>query len=105
KACIKCAKNKTSRQKSGGLLQPLEIPEVPWEEISIDLIVGLPKTSEDYEVIVTIVCRLTKMAHFIPAKMNITAEELAQLLIREVVRLHGVPRAIVSDRDPKFTSD
>ncbi|PHJ18032.1 gag-pol, partial [Cystoisospora suis] len=45
------------------------------------------------------------MAHFIPAKINITAEELAQLLIREVVRLHGVPRAIVSDRDPKFTSD
>lgn len=80
KACIKCAKNKTSRQKSGGLLQPLEIPAVPWEEIRIDLIVGLRKTPEDYEVIVTVVCRLTNVAHFIPAKIKTTAEELAQLL-------------------------
>ncbi|PHJ20457.1 transposon tf2-1, partial [Cystoisospora suis] len=71
RACTKCARNKASRQKSGGLLQPLEIPEAPWEEISIDLIVGLPKTTEGYESIVTIVCRLTKMAHFIPTTVNI----------------------------------
>lgn len=86
-------------------LKPLEIPEAPWEEISMDLIVGLPKTKEGYETIVTAVCRLTKMAHFIPTTVNITAEGLAQLMIRELLRLHGVPKAIVSDHDPRFTSE
>ncbi|PHJ25527.1 dna rna polymerases superfamily protein [Cystoisospora suis] len=105
KACVKCAKNKAPRQKSGGLLQPLEIPEAPWGEISIDLIVGLPRTTEGHDAILTIVCRLTKMAHFVPTTVNISAEGIAQILNREVVRLHGVPRAIVSDRDPRFTGE
>ncbi|PHJ19126.1 dna rna polymerases superfamily protein, partial [Cystoisospora suis] len=105
KSCVACARGKASHQKEGGLLQPLPIPDAPWEEIGMDLILGLPATGEGHDAIVTIVCRLTKMAHFIACVHTISAQELAQLLVREVIRLHGVPAAIVSDRDTRFTSD
>lgn len=105
KSCVSCAKGKASHQREGGLLQPLPIPNAPWEEIAMDLIVGLPPTREGWDAIVTIICRLTKMAHFIPCIHTVTAQELASLLVREVIRLHGVPSAIVSDRDTRFTSD
>ncbi|PHJ14910.1 retrotransposon ty3-gypsy subclass, partial [Cystoisospora suis] len=104
KACTRCARNKACRQRSGRLLQPLPIPEVPWEEISLDLIVGLPTTRDGYDAILTIVCRLTKMAHFAPTTQTVNTKGIVQILVR-VVRLQGVPRAIVSDRDTRFTSD
>ncbi|PHJ17393.1 retrotransposon nucleocapsid related [Cystoisospora suis] len=71
----------------------------------MDLIVGLPKTKEGWDAILTVVCRLTKMAHFIPTRQCASTEDVAKLLMREVVRLHGVPSAIVSDRDTRFTSE
>lgn len=72
----------------------------------MDLIAGPPETPENDDSIVTIVCRLTKMAgHFIPSTTSTTSEKLAQLLIWEIDRLRGVLRAIVSDRDPSFTSE
>ncbi|PHJ20325.1 gag-pol polyprotein, partial [Cystoisospora suis] len=67
-------------------MQPLPIPNVPWEEIAMDLIVGLPKTKEGWDAILTIVCRLTKMSHFIPTKHSASAEDIAILLVREVIR-------------------
>ncbi|PHJ18031.1 retrotransposon ty3-gypsy subclass, partial [Cystoisospora suis] len=93
KSCVQCAKRKASHLRAGGLLQPLTIPEAPWEEIAMDLIVGLPKTKEGWDAILTVVCRLTKMAHFIPTRQCASTEEVAKLLMREVVRLHGVPSA------------
>ncbi|PHJ15468.1 retrotransposon ty3-gypsy subclass, partial [Cystoisospora suis] len=71
----------------------------------MDLIVGLPRTSEKHDAILTVVCRLTKMAHFIPTTQLATAVDITELLIKEVVRLHGVPKTIVSDRNPGFTSE
>ncbi|PHJ20549.1 retrotransposon nucleocapsid related [Cystoisospora suis] len=91
--------------RPGGLLQPLPIPNMPWKEIAIDLIVGLPRTKEGWDAILTSVCRLTKINHFVPTKHSASAEDIAILLVREVIRLHGVPSAIVSDRDTKFTSE
>ena len=105
KSCVQCAKGKNSHLKSGGLLQPLPIPNLPWEEISVDLIVGLPVTEEGWDAILTIVCRLTKMAHFIPTTQTASAEDIARLILREVIRLHGVPKAILSDRDTRFTGE
>ncbi|PHJ19523.1 retrotransposon ty3-gypsy subclass [Cystoisospora suis] len=105
KSYVQCAKGKASHLRAGGLLQPLPIPEAPWEEIAMDLIVGLPKTKEGWDAILTVVCRLTKMAHFIPTRQCASTEEVAKLLMREVIRLHGVPSAIVSDRDTRFTSE
>ncbi|PHJ17888.1 transposon tf2-1, partial [Cystoisospora suis] len=103
-ACHACRRGKSSNQKSGGLLQPLPVPQGPWQDISLDFIVALPKSYAGNDAILTVVDRFSKMAHFIPCRQNVTAKQTAQLLVREVVRLHGVPVSIVSDRDPRFTS-
>ena len=70
----------------------------------MDFVSALPKTRAGYEVVWVIVDRLTKSAHFIPLRVGWTMEKLAQLYIQEIVRLHGVPVTIVSDRDPRFVS-
>jgi hypothetical protein len=88
----------------GGLLQPIAIPEWKWEVISMDFITGFPKTVRQHDSIMVVVDRLTKVAHFIPVKSTFSASDVAQVFIRDVVRLHGVPKKIVSDRDAKFTS-
>ena len=85
-----------------GLLQPLPIPEGAWQDISMDFI-GLPK-SEGYDVILVIVDRFTKSAHFIPIKHPFTAPTIARAVFDNVVKLHGMPKTIVSDRDKIFTS-
>ena len=102
--CLVCQQVKAPRQKTAGLLQPLSIPEWKWENIAMDFIVGLPKTPKGYTVIWVVVDRLTKSAHFLPGKVTYTVDNWAQLYVKEIVRLHGVPVSIVSDRDPRFTS-
>ncbi|KAL4037209.1 hypothetical protein IC575_000797 [Cucumis melo] len=87
-----------------GLLQPLSIPEWKWENVSMDFITGLPRTLRGFTVIWVVVDRLTKSAHFVPGKSTYTASKWAQLYMSEIVRLHGVPVSIVSDRDARFTS-
>ena len=81
-----------------GLLQPLPIPEGAWQDLSMDFIEGLPK-SEGYTVILVVVDRFTKYAHFIPIKHPYTAHTIAQSVFDNVVKLHGMPNTIVSDRD------
>ncbi|KAL5573095.1 hypothetical protein UlMin_022693 [Ulmus minor] len=70
----------------------------------MDFVVGLPKTTNGYDAIWIIVDRLTKSAHFLPIKITYSLEQLAELYVRDVVRLHGVPMSIISDRDSRFTS-
>nr|CAH67149.1 OSIGBa0122F23.6 [Oryza sativa] len=91
-------------QKPAGLLQPLKIPEWKWEEIGMDFITGLPRTSAGHDSIWVVVDRLTKVAHFIPVKTTYTGHKLAELYMARVVCLHGVPKKIVSDRGSQFTS-
>ncbi|KAL5550293.1 hypothetical protein UlMin_000469 [Ulmus minor] len=95
---------KAEHQRPSGLLQPLMIPEWKWEHISMDFVMGLPKTLKGYNSIWVIVDRLTKSAHFLPVKNTYKMEQYAKLYVQEIVRLHGIPLSIVSDRDPKFTS-
>ncbi|PHJ23365.1 retrotransposon ty3-gypsy subclass, partial [Cystoisospora suis] len=105
KSCPECAQGKASYQNYGGLLCSLSTPNFPWEVINVDLIMGLPKGKGNCDAIVTFVCQLTKMAHFIPTIQTIGAEEMGHILVKEVIRLHGVPSAIISDRDSRFTSE
>lgn len=102
--CLTCQQVKAEHQRPAGLLQPLQIPEWKWEHISMDFVTGLPRTVSGQDAIWVIVDRLTKTAHFVPIKVSYKLEKLVQLYVREIVRLHGVPVSIVSDRDPRFTS-
>ena len=103
-ACLVCQKAKIEHQRPSGKLQPLEIPQWKWDSISMDFVVGLPRTPRGLDSIWVIIDRLTKFAHFIPINIKFSLEKLTFLYISEIVRLHGVPSSIVSDRDPRFTS-
>ncbi|XP_061358865.1 uncharacterized protein LOC133303040, partial [Gastrolobium bilobum] len=96
---------KIEHQKPSGLLQPLDIPEWKWMSISMEFVVGLPRSQAGFDSIWVVVDRLTKSAHFIPVKTTFSTEQLAKLYVREIVKLHGIPESIVSDRDPKYISD
>jgi uncharacterized membrane protein len=79
------------------------VPEWKWEEIAMDFIVGLPRTQSGYDSIWMIMDRLTKVAHFIPMKTTYSEPQLAVLYMSRIVYLSGVPKKIVSDREPRFT--
>ncbi|WVZ84957.1 hypothetical protein U9M48_031923 [Paspalum notatum var. saurae] len=102
RAVARICRGRTSRP--AGLLQPLKIPEWKWEEISMDFIVGLPRTQKGYNSIWVVVDRLTKVAHFIPVNTTYSGARLAELYISRIVCLHGVPKRIISDRGSQFTS-
>ena len=102
--CVLCQSNKPSMQAVAGLLHPLPIPSNKWEIVSMDLITQLPKSKLGNDAIVVFTDKLTKMAHFVPCKTAISAPELADMFYTHVIKYHGVPKGIISDRDPRFTS-
>jgi len=101
--CEVCQRNKTEHLRPGGLLQPLEIPSAVWADIAMDFIAALPRVNGK-TVILTVVDRFSKFAHFIPLSHPYTAASVARVFFQEIVRLHGLPSSIVSDSDPVFTS-
>jgi hypothetical protein len=103
KQCSTCQQAKHSTSFPSGLLQPLPIPEGVWMDLSMDFVEGLPK-SQGYIVIMVVVDHLTKYAHFVPVKHPYIASTIAQLFMDNIVKLHGIPHSIVSDRDTIFVS-
>jgi len=100
--CTACAATKTSNQKPAGLLHPLPIPGKPWQHIGIDFVGPLPMTSDFFNSVLVVTDKFSKMAHFIPTTINVDAKQTARLLIDNVVKFHGLPEAIISDRGTQF---
>ncbi|MCO5576557.1 hypothetical protein L7F22_030369 [Adiantum nelumboides] len=103
KGCHSCQIMKASKQLPQGLLQLLPVPKERWESISMDFITTLPRTTKGNAQILVIVDRFSKMTHFIPCKKATSAPNIASLFVQHIFRIHGLPRSIISDRDPKFT--
>ncbi|GJT28861.1 putative reverse transcriptase domain-containing protein [Tanacetum coccineum] len=103
--CLTCAKVKAEHQRPSGLLVQPAIPEWKWDNITMDFITKLPKSSQGFDTIWVIVDRLTKSAHFLPIRENDPLDKLARLYLNRIVARHGIPISIIYDHDGRFTSN
>lgn len=103
--CPDCQRSKTSTLAKKGIHRPLSIPSGRWESISLDFITGLTPTATGLDCILVVVDRLTKRAHFIATTKALSAQDCADIFVKEIFRLHGLPKSLVSDRDVRFVSN
>ncbi|WVZ64085.1 hypothetical protein U9M48_013654 [Paspalum notatum var. saurae] len=102
--CDTCNRIKAEKQRLAGLLKPSDIPMWKWEKITMGFIVGLPRTPKGNDSIWVIIDRLTKSAHFIPVKTIYRTPKLAELYVQHILRLHGAPLSIISDREFSYNN-
>ncbi|GJR95269.1 putative reverse transcriptase domain-containing protein [Tanacetum coccineum] len=103
--CLTCSRVKAEHQKPSGLLVQPEIPQWKWDNITMDFVTKLPKSSQGYDTIWVIVDRLTKSTHFLPMRETDPIERLARMYLKEIVTRHGIPVSIISDHDGRFASE
>ena len=101
--CVECQKAKPDTQKPTDLFQPLPYPDTPWYTVDIDFVMDLPE-DKGFSTVMTVVDRFSKICSFIPLRSTIAAS-VATTFFNKVVTHHGLPRQIISDRDPQFTSE
>jgi len=104
KNCDICQQTKVVQHAPYGLMKPNEAPDRPWKSISMDFITDLP-LSEGSDAVLIVIDRLTKMSHLIPSMKDMNARQFQETFIKELFRLHGLPRDIITDRGSIFTSD
>ncbi|GKF09013.1 putative reverse transcriptase domain-containing protein, partial [Tanacetum coccineum] len=100
--CLTCAKVKPVHQRPSGLLVQPDITQWKWDNITMDFVTKLPKSSQGYDIIWVIIDRLTKSVIFVPIRETDPMEKLARIYLKEVVTRHGIPVSIICDRDPRF---
>jgi hypothetical protein len=103
--CMECQRVKHEHIHPMGLLHPLPIPEKKWEVVTIYFITKFPTTTRQHNSIMVVVNKLTMDVHFVPVKMTNTRANIAEIYMREIAMLHGIPKAIVLDKDTNFTSN
>jgi hypothetical protein len=106
-SCATCKRSKPSNQKPYGLLHSLNPPLEPWDSVGVDFVGPLPESRNCdgvFNSIAVIIDLLTGMTHIVPARINYTARQMAELMFENIYKLHGLPKSIVSDRDSLFTS-
>ena len=103
KTCSICATSKDVNSKLTGLLHSLPIPDRPWQSIGLDFMGPLLK-SNNFDYLLVVIDQLMSQVHLMPTTMTVTARGITWLILKEVMRLHGIPGSIVSDQDTKFTS-
>ena len=104
-SCVECRRSKSLPQKPAGLLQPLLIPSRRWSHVSLYFITHLPRTLGGHDSILVLLDSLSKMVHFIPTRKSVTALGTVELLADRLIRYHGFPDVLISDRDPRFQSE
>lgn len=102
-SCTTCQQAKPERIKYPGLLEPRPLPEGAWQVVTMDFIDGLPQSNR-FNCILVVVDKFTRYAHFLPLSHPFTVAKVAHSYLDNVYKLHGLPAAIISDRDPVFTS-
>ena len=102
--CMKCQQVKVEHQHPVGLLQPLPVPKWKWEVISMDFITEFPMTWRQHDYIMVVVDKLTKETHFIRVNSTYKIDDISNIFMKVIFKLHGFPKEIVSDKDVKFTS-
>ena len=100
--CFECQQVKTEHHHPTNLLQPLPIPSQKWKIISLDFITGLPRNHNHNDSIMVVVDKLSKATHFILVKTTHTAANIAEIFMKQIFRLHGIPKVIIFYKDPKF---
>jgi hypothetical protein len=103
-SCGSCQCSKAANHKPFGLLTPIPIPDERWHTVTMDFIMDLPRTAEGHDAILVFVDKLTKYVHLVPTNKTCSAEELSKLFLRHIFQYHGMIKVLISDRDPRFTS-
>ena len=102
---FECQQVKIKHQDPARLLQPFPIPSWKWEIISLDFVTGLPKNQNLNDSIMVVVDKLSKATHFIPVKTTYKAANIVDIFLKQIFRLHGISKVIISNGDPKFTGN
>ena len=102
-SCSACTASKDTNSKPRGLLHSLPIPDRPWQSIGMDVLGPLPKLN-NFNYLLVIIDQLTSQVHLVPTTTTVPPRGVVWIVLKEVVRLHGIPESIMSDRDTRFTS-